>query len=123
MKPKKTMNRSTEQRNAEVEKTLGMLDEMPRIEVNHRFRAKLFLRIETMEIGKSSRAAVFGGAFNPRLAFMALLLVLNIASAFMLYLHETPQGSNSAGTIAESFSEEYGGPALSYYDDQSAIGR
>lgn len=123
MKPKKTMNRSTEQRNEEVTKTLGMLDQMPRVEVNHLFRVRLMQRIDTMEIAKSSGAAVFGGAFNPRLAFMALLLVLNIASAFMLYLHETPQGAASAGAIAESFSEAYGGPALSYYDDQSAIDR
>jgi hypothetical protein len=76
-----------------------------------------------MQIGKTSGTAVFGGAFNPKLAFMALLLVLNIASAFMLYLHETPQAVGSSGTIAESISEDYGGPALSYYDDQSAIDR
>jgi len=115
------MNRSTEQRNEEVTKTLGMLDQMPRVEVNHLFRVRLMQRIDTMEIGKTSKTAVFGVTFNPRLAFMALLLVLNIASALMLYMHQVPQTTGAAGAIADSFSEAYGGPALSYYDDQSAI--
>lgn len=121
MKPKKTMNRSTEQRNAEVTKTLGVLDQMPRVEVNHQFRARLMQRVDAMEVKKSPGITVFGGAFTPKLAFMALLLVLNVASAIMLYQHETPQASGASGTIAESISEDYGGPALSYYDDQSAI--
>jgi hypothetical protein len=121
MKPDKTMNRSTEQRNAEVEKTLGLLDQMPRVEVNHLFRARLLQRIDAMEAQKSSRTTAFAGGFNPRLAFTALLLVLNVASGVMLYLHESPQATSA---IAESFSgEDYGGPALSYYDDQSTIGR
>jgi len=117
------MNRTTEQRNAEVAKTLEMLDQMPGVEVNHRFRAQLMQRIDAMEAGKSSGTALFGGALNPKLAFMALLLVLNIASGFMLFTKETPQATGAQGTIAESFSEDYGGPALSYYDDQSAIDR
>jgi hypothetical protein len=123
MKPKKTMNRSTEQRNAEVAKTLGMLDQMPRVEVNHLFRARLLQRIDAMEVKKSSETPAFGGAFNPRLAFMTLLLVLNVASAIMLFMHESPQATGASGAIAESLSEDYGGPALSYYDNQSTMGR
>ncbi|RXK88671.1 hypothetical protein EST62_02080 [Chlorobaculum sp. 24CR] len=115
------MNRTTEQRNAEVNKTLELLDQMPRVEVNHLFRARLMQRIDAMETGKSSGTALFGGALSPKLAFMTLLLVLNVASALMLFMHETPQATGSSGTIAESLSEDYGGPALSYYDDQSAI--
>jgi hypothetical protein len=118
------MNRSTEQHNAEAKKTLEMLERLPRVEVNHLFRARLMQRIDAMEVTKSSRVAVFGGGFSPRLALMALLLVLNFASAIMLYLHETPQATGASGAIAaESFSEVYGGPALSYYDDQSAVNR
>lgn len=116
------MSRTTEQRNAEVKKTLEVLDQMPRVEVNHLFRARLMQRIDAIETHKASGNALFNGALNPKLAFMALLLVLNIASGFMIFMHE-PQATGPAGTIAESFSEDYGGPALSYYDDQSVIDR
>jgi hypothetical protein len=117
------MNRTTEQRNAEVTKTIGMLDQMPKVEVNHLFRVRLMQRIEAMEVKKTSWLALPGSSFSPRLAFMTLLLVLNVASAFMLFMHETPQATGPSMATAESFSEDYGGPALSYYDDQSAIDR
>lgn len=117
------MSRTTEQRNAEVTKTLGVLDQMPRVEINHLFRARLMQRIEAMEANKSSGIAVFGSTLNPRLALMALLLVLNVASALLLFMHETPQATGASIAVAESFSEDYGGAALSYYDDQSAIDR
>ncbi|NTW54099.1 MAG: hypothetical protein HGB15_04940 [Chlorobaculum sp.] len=117
------MNRTNEQRNAEVTKTLEMLDKMPKIEVNHHFRARLLQRIDAMEVKQSSGAIVFGGAFSPKLALMTLLLVLNIASAVMMYMHQTPQLTGSSGAVAESMNEDYGGPALSYYDDQSAVNR
>ncbi|AAM71523.1 MAG TPA: hypothetical protein DEB17_07160 [Chlorobaculum sp.] len=117
------MNRTTEQRNAEVMKTIGLLDQMPRVEVDHLFRVRLMQRIEAMEVKKTSWSALPGGAFNPRLAFMALLLMLNIASALMLFMHGTPQATGSSGAIAESLTEDYGGPALSYYDDQTTIDR
>jgi len=118
------MNRNSEQQNAEVIKTLEMLDRMPEVKVNHLFRARLMQRIESMEVSRNSRLASSGGAFNPRVAFLALLLILNVASAGFLFLHESPrQNSALSGGISETFSEDYGGPALSYYDEQSAIER
>jgi hypothetical protein len=114
------MNRSTEQRNAEVEKTLKILDDMPRLEVHHLFRAHLMQRIDSLE-RTNTFAVAFAGGFNPRLAFMGLLLILNIASAMLFFLHETPQSTVSVSSgLAESISEDYGGPALSYYDQSAA---
>jgi hypothetical protein len=114
------MNRSTEHRNAEVDKTLRILDEMPNLEVHHLFRARLMQRIDSLET-KNSSAFAFAGGFNPRFAFFGLLLILNIASAMLLFMHGTPQSTISvSGGLAESFSEDYGGPALSYYDQSTA---
>ncbi|NTU58159.1 MAG: hypothetical protein HGB00_04465 [Chlorobiaceae bacterium] len=114
------MKRSTEQRNAEVDRTLRILDEIPRLEVHHLFRARVLQRVESLDNSNTFAVAMAGG-FNPRLAFFGLLLILNIASAMLLFMHKTPQStiSGSAG-IAEVFSEDYGGPALSYYDQPSA---
>ncbi|HWR00664.1 MAG TPA: hypothetical protein VN371_02290 [Chlorobaculum sp.] len=110
------MNRSTEQRDAEVVKTLKILDDMPRLEVHYLFRAHLLQRIDSME----NRNSLAGG-FNPRLAFFGLLLILNIGSGMLFFMHGTPQSSiNSSGGLADAFNEDYGGPALSYYDQTSA---
>ncbi len=114
------MNRSTEQRDAEVVKTLKILDDMPRLEVHHLFRAHLLQRIDSME-SRNSFASSLAGGFNPRLAFFGLLLILNIGSGMLLFVHGTPQSTiNSSGGLAEAFNEDYGGPALSYYDQTSA---
>jgi hypothetical protein len=118
------MNRTTEQRNTEAAKTLDMLDKMPKVEVNHLFRARLLQRIDAMESGKTAGATLFGGAFSPKLAFMTVLLILNVASAVLLFLHEAPRQNTGAATpVAENVSADYGGPALAYYDDQPSSGR
>jgi hypothetical protein len=118
-----TMKRNVEQLETEVLKTLELLDQMPEVQPSSRFRAQLMQRIETMQPASGSSMAI-GVAFSPKVAFLALLLMLNIASAMLLFTSsQTPQQASSAsGTLADSFSEDYGGPALSYYDDQSALG-
>lgn len=117
------MNRSFEQLEAEVSKTLEILDRMPQLEPSPRFRAQLMQRINAME-PVSNGGMTVSMAFSPKVAFLALLLMLNIASAMLLFTSQTPQSATGAsGTLADSFSEDYGGPALSYYDDQSALGR
>jgi hypothetical protein len=108
------MNRSKEQRNAEVMKTMGILDDMPGIKVNHLFRARLLQRIDAAAESRS-----FAGGFNPRLAFFGLLLGVNIAMGTILFLHQEPQAADRPVATAESFSEDYGSPALSYYDQQA----
>ncbi|HHE31937.1 MAG TPA: hypothetical protein ENL07_04765 [Chlorobaculum parvum] len=116
------MNRK-EQLEAEVSKTLEILDQIPQVEAGHRFRAQLMQRIDSME--PASRSGITASdALSPKVAFLALLLMLNIASGMLMFMNEAPQSASSvSGTLAESFSEDYGSPALSYYDNQSALGR
>ncbi len=108
------MNRSKEQRDAEVMKTMGILDNIPSIKVNHLFRAHLLQRIDAAGESRS-----FAGGFNPRLAFFGLLLGINIAMGTLLFLHQEPQTTARPVATAESFSDDYGSPALSYYDQQT----
>ncbi len=108
------MNSSNEQRSAEAVKTMRILDELPRIEPHHLFRAHLLQRIES----ENARASVVAG-LNPRLAFFSLLLAINIALGTMLFLDRDTRSSMQGGdAIAESYGDEYGSPALSYYDQQ-----
>jgi hypothetical protein len=106
------MNRSKEQRDAEVLKTMGILDNMPKVEPNHLFRARLLERIDATE---RSRATAVG--FNPRLAFFGLLLTVNVGMGLLMFTHqETSTMTARNGDTAEAVSEEYGSPALSYYE-------
>lgn len=116
------MNRTAEQRNTEIAETLKMLDALPGIEVSPRFRANLMRRIESTSRPTFQGSGAVAVVFNPKTALIALLLLLNIASAMLLFMHgETKSTTGFSGGIAESFSQDFGGAALSYYDDQSAI--
>jgi hypothetical protein len=115
MKQDKKMNR-----NAEIARTLEILDKLPEIKAGSSFRVRLMLRIESMESKPYAGYSVSSRAFSPRMAFLTLLLVLNVASAMLFFMHgQSGSTATASGTLAESFSDEYGGPALSYYDDQS----
>jgi hypothetical protein len=111
-KPDTEMNRTKEHLDAEVAKTMKILDEMPRIEPHHLFRARLLQRIEA-----AGAADAPAGGFMPRLAFFSLLLAVNVGMGVLLFTHQDTQPTaNRNGAVAESYSEDYGGPALSYYD-------
>ncbi|MBN1929598.1 MAG: hypothetical protein JW764_08670 [Chlorobiaceae bacterium] len=118
------MNRNSEHLEAEVSKTLELLDQMPKVQVSGRFRTQLLHRIDSMEHAGGAVGTTVLAVFSPKLAFLTLLLMLNIASAMLLFMNGGPQSATGiSGTLAETFSDDYGGPALSYYDDQSALGR
>lgn len=114
MKPDTDMKRSKEQRDAEVMKTMGILDNMPEIRAHHLFRAHLLQRIESAE-----RSRNVAGGFNPRLAFFGLLLTVNVGMGLLMFTHQESQTMTPRGDTAEAVSEDYGGPALSYYDQQA----
>lgn len=106
------MNRSKEQRDAEVMKTMNLLDKMPGVEPHHLFRARLLERIDA----EGRNRAVTGG-FNPRLAFFGLLLTVNVGMGILMFTHqESVTSTTRNGDTAEAVSDEYGSPALSYYE-------
>ena len=106
------MNRSKEQRDAEVLKTMDILDNMPKVELHHLFRARLLERIDATE---RSRAVSRG--FSPRLAFFSLLLTVNVGMGVLMFTHQDSSTITARnGETAEAVSDEYGSPALSYYE-------
>ena len=110
------MNRSKEQQDAEVSKTMAILDNMPMVEPHHLFRARLLERIDATQ---RSRAVAPG--FSPRLAFFSLLLAVNVGMGVLMFTHqESSTLTSRTGDTAESVSEDYGSPALSYYDQTPA---
>lgn len=106
------MNRSKEQRDAEVRKTMAILDNMPEVEPHHLFRARLLERIDATQ---RSRAVAPG--FSPRLAFFSLLLAVNVGMGVLMFTdRDTSTIPARSGDTAEAVSDEYGSPALSYYE-------
>lgn len=119
----RTMKRNSEHIEAEVSKTLELLNEIPQVQVSGRFRTQLLRRIDSMEQPQGTGATAIA-LFSPKVAFLMLLLMLNIASAILLLNNDdSDPASSPTSALAEHFSEDYGGQALSYYDDQLAFGR
>jgi hypothetical protein len=109
---------------AEVMKTLKLLDEMPVLKVHHLFRVKLMQRVDDMQ-QSSARKGNGALSLNVRLAFMALLLLVNIASAVLFIRSDKVRPLASlGGNASEWFSDDYASPALAYYaqpaNDQTA---
>ncbi|NTV02494.1 MAG: hypothetical protein HGB04_06870 [Chlorobiaceae bacterium] len=106
------MKISKEQLDTEVMKTLGILDNMPKVQPHHLFRARLLERIDA---AAGSRPAAVG--FNPRLAFFGLLLSVNIGMGVLMFTRQDSATTAArSGDTAEAVGEEYGSPALSYYE-------
>jgi hypothetical protein len=110
------MKKSREHIEAEVMKTLKILDDMQDIRPHHLFRAHLMQKIEEETEKRFSSALPRSISSNLRLAFIALLLLINITSA-LLFFGKDPLQPMAAitGDQLETFSEDYASPALSYY--------
>lgn len=118
------MKKSKEHIEAEIIRTLKILDDMQGIKAHHLFRAHLMQRVDETTHHKSVISGSIAHSFNIRLAFIAALLLINIASAVLFVLSDNRQPMAAiTNNLLESFSEDYTSPALSYYaqpvDEQS----
>ncbi|MEI7933701.1 MAG: hypothetical protein WCH30_01420 [Chlorobiaceae bacterium] len=114
MKQDTMMKQHNEKIEAEVSKTMNLLDEFVPLELHHQFRVRLMRRVES-EIGLERGGQYFGIHFDYRLAFMALIFVINLASTLL----SVQQGDESTTTISEvSFiqSDNYANQEFAYYD-------
>ncbi len=102
---------------AKVEKTMKLLDEVKPLEVNHFFRARLMQRVEE-ECADTSRVAGRGLAkkLDLRLAFMALLLIVNLSSAVVSLVNDEQQSTTGVSEVAANLSSDYSSEEFAYYD-------
>ena len=105
-----------------VARTMKLLDELKPLEVNHFFRARLMQRIERESgLGSKHLSAVDGNRFAYRLAFFALLIIINLGAA-VLSVQQNNQGTTAGSGISDmldKLSDDYTGHEFAYYD-QSA---
>ncbi|NTW62873.1 MAG: hypothetical protein HGA46_02030 [Chlorobiaceae bacterium] len=114
MKQEKKMKNNIDKREEEVRKIMQLLDEMQPLKVSPLFRVHLMERIAAGST-KSRLETVHN--FNPRLAFAALLLVINISSAMLFFSSTERQSKETASNATETISDDYTSPALAYYTE------
>ena len=102
---------------AKVKKSMALLDELKPLEVNHLFRVRLMQRVER-ECGDQSRVAGqgFAKSLDVRLAFMTLLVIINLSSATVLLLNDAQQSTTGVSEVAANLTSDYSGEEFAYYD-------
>lgn len=104
----------------EARKTLALLETMRAPEAHHLFRARLMQRIEEEAarggFGRSGAMA----SMNYRLAFMLLLIVINLGSALLVLLSQGTESTPSIGEMISSFGDDYSSSTFAYYQEPAA---
>ncbi len=102
----------------EVCKTLEVLDEIQPVEAHHLFRVQLMQRIDADLEQKSSGRVV--SRFDCRLAYMVLLLVVNLVSAFVSIQQNADQSMAHSVQLADIQSDDYPAQEFAYYDQTTS---
>lgn len=113
-KPKENpMHQKQRQIKLEAEKTLAMLDSLPRLEAHHLFRARVLERLAE-EAGTPANQA-FMNSYVVKMALMLMLLAVNIVTALLIMQPAEEESMLSRSDMLEIISDDYGSPAISYY--------
>jgi predicted Kef-type K+ transport protein len=123
MKQKLMMKQPDNNIEEQVAKTMKLLDEMKPLKVNHFFRARLMQRIDR-EFGPGMKQshALTGNRFMFRLAFFALLIIINLGSA-VLSVQQNNRGTTSGSGLSEmldKMSDDYASNEFAYYDQSGS---
>jgi hypothetical protein len=117
MKQEKTMKKGNEDIEKKVQKTMQLLDEIKPLEVHHLFRVRLMQQIEQDNSERSLRKFFAASRhLDFRLAFMALLIVINIGSAMISLEHQENPTITGISERVDSLNDDDTSPALAYYD-------
>ncbi|NTV05486.1 MAG: hypothetical protein HGA59_03140 [Chlorobiaceae bacterium] len=111
------MTKRNENIEKKVSETMKLLDEMGRVEVNHLFRVRLMQRVER-EFGEGAGRAHsrFGNRVDVRLAFMTLLLIINLGSALLSVFDSNRQTTTTLSELLDNQSDDYSSQEFAYYD-------
>jgi hypothetical protein len=118
MKQEKRMRPCYESVEAEVTETMGLLDRVEHLEVHRLFRVRLMQRLEEELVQRG------GGRVSTRLdvgmAFVVLLLLINLASALLVIKPEESRSAGAVGQLADNQSDDYSGHEFAYYDQTAS---
>ncbi|NTW93707.1 MAG: hypothetical protein HGB27_03375 [Chlorobiaceae bacterium] len=110
------MKRPDEHIEAEIRRTLQVLDDLPNLQASPLFRVHLMQRIETSHLNASGYGTFRQTeGFRMKFAVAAILLVINISSALLFFNSQEPLSLTDAGEAIEQLSDDYSGEELAYY--------
>jgi hypothetical protein len=123
MKQEPMMKKHNEIIESEIGETMKLLDEMRPLEVHHLFRVRLMERVER-EFGEGAGLAGdrMGNRLDFRLAFMVLLLVVNLGSAIVSLVDGNQQIASTVSELLDGQDDEYNSQEFAYYDQNSLTG-
>ncbi|MEI8185910.1 MAG: hypothetical protein WCG19_04350 [Chlorobiaceae bacterium] len=106
---------------AQVAKTMELLDEMKPLKVNHFFRVRLMQRVEK-EFGPDSKHSdsFAENRFTLRLAFFTLLIIINIGAAVLSVQQNNRRTTSGISEMLDKLSDDYTGHEFAYYDKSAA---
>ncbi|NTW56444.1 MAG: hypothetical protein HGB20_05305 [Chlorobiaceae bacterium] len=114
------MNKRHDNIEAEVAKTLGLLDHIEPLEVTHHFRVRMMQHIEQQQSARGIRNFNTGWGYNRfdlRLAFMAILIIINLASALLVVNHNSnTQVKQGISEVMDNQAYDYTRSTYAYYD-------
>jgi hypothetical protein len=104
-----------------VSETMKLLEMRP-LEVHHLFRVRLMQRIEREFAEGSRRAGThFSNRLDFRLAFMSLLLVVNLGSAYFTIFDGNPQATVTISEMLDNQGDDYSSQEFALYDQTTAV--
>ncbi|NTV97706.1 MAG: hypothetical protein HGA70_00885 [Chlorobiaceae bacterium] len=109
------MNKRHDNIETEVAKTLNLLEEIKPLEVNHFFRVRLMQRIE-QESARGITKFNAGWGLDLRLALMALLIIVNLASAMIAVTRDNSQVKSGISEVMDNQGYDYTRSTYAYYD-------
>ncbi|MEI7824171.1 MAG: hypothetical protein WCI01_02655 [Chlorobiaceae bacterium] len=113
------MKKHDENIEREVSKTMTLLDEMKPLELHHQFRVRLMQRVER-ECTKGIKSGL-RGRVDFRLAFMGVLLVVNVGSAFLSVTSDGRQATATISELLDNQSYDYTSQDFAYYDQAAML--
>jgi len=104
------MKKSNQNIESEISKTMRLFDEMLPLEVDPLFKVRLMQRIEKLPVQGR-------GNFDFRLAFVSLLVIINIGFTLLSFQNNERQKTIATiSELAENQSDDYTSQEFAYYD-------
>lgn len=117
MKQEHTMKKCNEQIEAEVTRSMKLLDEMETVKVSNLFRVRLMQRIEREYKERAGgERRHFGNRLDFRLAVMATLLIVNLGSALLSLSGGGQKATTTISELLDNQSDDYSSQDFAYYD-------
>ena len=105
---------------AEIAKTMKLLDDLEPLEVHHMFRVRVMQRVESASQKSRPMTNLHGRMADFRFAFMALLVLINVGSTVLSLQNSKTLSKTEIRSLYDASSDDYSTQEFAYYDQTGA---